>query len=289
MKSSRKIKWQMGVLGLVIYVIGVSAFAQTSVTRLESVSADRNTRKIFTHVGTIDYQYEEPGLMKVSGRLTQIGAGYRHAFLKNTFPFYLEGVTSFAAGNLTYDGALVDTSNGKKTPITRTSKDQIFNFEGHFGNSFFDSSFQALDVFAGLGYWDLHDSTEGEGTYDRQITYYYLPIGTRYNLRIKSSLNLFVGAQYNLFLTGKVSSKLSQASSAFSDVDNTQSKGSGSRLNAGAEWSFLSWSLFAEAYYQAWKVDDSDSSTQTVKGKTLSFREPENETKMVGINIGGRF
>ncbi|MGZ3722615.1 MAG: hypothetical protein ACXVA9_06780 [Bdellovibrionales bacterium] len=258
----------------------------------ESNSADESTVSdaYKTHhytfkAGASDYNYEEPGLMKIHGRLYQLETGYRGKFGHSSIPFIYGGNISYAFGKTTYDGGLVNTLTGVVTPVSEDSNEKIFDLEGYFGASFFDSHMQAWDAFGGLGIWALTNKIEGSGSYQRDITYLYMPLGTRYTFRPSSGFKMMVGVQYDLFVYGSVKTHLSDLSSKYDDVTNTQTSGSGAKATAGVEFTQTHWSLLVEAFYQAWDIGD--SSVEPSGGKY--WREPHNTTKMLGLNIGGRF
>jgi hypothetical protein len=246
---------------------------------------DFRKQKFSFKLGTTDYDYEEPGIMSIKGRLTTLETSFRNLIGHRSRPMWYSVYASYAfTSNDTYDGGL---SNGKTvTPETASSKDDIVVVEGAFGFSFFNTHSQTADVYSGLGYRDLTNNIDGQDSYTRDITYLYLPIGMHYSWRPTSGFKLVVGAQYNQLIVGTVKSSLSQINSNLDDATNTQTNGSGSKFTLDTEFAMgNAWTLYLEGVYQTWNIADSD----TFYTGGTDWIEPHNTTKMLGFNIGGRF
>jgi hypothetical protein len=276
------------IISLVAAFAASGVQAQTSVMEMGTVTAERNAQKFMVKSGTIGYEYEEPNFMKIHGRLYEISTSYRRAILSSRIPMFYGGELMGGFGNTTYDGG-IQSADKQVTPMTSSSKDRIIVLEGKFGASFVDTSVQSLGVYGGLGYWALNNKIDGNGSYTREVTYLYLPVGVEYNLKLGSSVTMVFGAQYNLFLVGTVKSHLSEVDSSLPDIDNSQTSGRGYKLRVAPEVNFASWTAFLEGYYQSWSIGDSDHYTVISGSKMASFMEPANETRMLGINIGARF
>lgn len=268
---------------------GSMALAQTTVDTIESVSHLRNEQKYLIRLGSINYQYQEPGLIKLQGRLNEIDFSYRRIVGYTRVPLWVAGELGYAFGGTTYDGAIVNLQTGVKTPSTESSRESILTLQGQFGVSVVDSSIQSLDTYAGLGIWSLTNKIDGRASYTRNINYIYLPVGTQYNLKLGPSFTFVTGVQFNLLLIGTVKSSLSDINSSNSDINNTQSSGRGYKLKVGGEWNMPSWTAFLETYYQTWNIEDSDKTSVVSGTKILQFYEPKNETTMLGLTVGGRF
>lgn len=234
-------------------------------------------------LSTVDYHYEEPGLMRIHGRMYGVEGGWRNTFhLGNwTMPYGLNA--NLLLGKNIYDGGVVYKS-GLVTPESAPSHDLISDYEGFLGAALIDSEYHELDFRAGPGLWFLFNRIDGTGSYTRQIVYLYLPVSLRYAVRI-SPCTVTLGAQYDTFLYGYVHSALSELGGNYDDVDNNQTSGSGYRFTAGFEYAFANWSLLVDGFYKAWNIANSDS--QYSAG--AHWREPHNTTRMIGINAGVRF
>lgn len=241
------------------------------------------TQKLTLKLSTVDYHYEEPGLMSIHGRMYGFEGGWRNSFhLGNwTMPYGVKA--NLLTGKNIYDGGVVH-NNGVVTPESAPSHDWIVDYEGFIGTALIDGEHHELDLGAGPGFWFLFNHIDGEGSYTRETMYVYLPVSLRYALRM-SRWKLTLGAQYDVFLYGHVHSALSELGNNYEDVNNNQSAGSGYRFTTGFEYAFGSWSLLIDGFYKAWNIANSDS--QFSAG--AHWREPRNTTKMVGINAGVRF
>jgi hypothetical protein len=233
--------------------------------------------------GPISYKYEEKNFMNLKGTLIGVNGSY-FTDIGSNGTRYIGGDLVYASGGTHYTGGLQD-SNGNYTPLETSSKDQFFNMRFLFGRYFSQFTRSCPDIHIGLGLWFLHNKADGVGTYDRDITYVYMPMGTSIRAQLSDRINFSAGFDYNLFLGGSAKSALSQADASYSDVTNTQHSGSGYRLQIGVEYAFQQFLLSVEPYYQAWDIARSDYSYSNGS----YFVEPANDTRMYGINIGAKF
>jgi hypothetical protein len=226
--------------------------------------------------------------MSISGQMTEMDFAYRRGIFSSKVPMWYSGDFTIAFGDQTYDGGYKNLDTGKTTAASAGSTDLFFNLQGWFGASFFNSYRQSLEPYSGLGVWQLNNKIHGSGSYTRETTYFYLPLGLQYHISF-NKFTLVTGAQYNHLLSGTVKSRLSQASSDLPDIENTQSNGKGYKLRILGEWELSKWTFFAESYLHTWTLAESNKAVVKVRGKTGSFYEPSNETRMIGFNLGGRF
>jgi len=230
--------------------------------------------------GLLDYTYQEPGLMRISGVLYSLGASYRQSL--GSSPFWADVRGVFAFGQPTYDGAIVNLNTGVTTPVRERSHDFLSDGQTQVGVSMFEGHRVQWDVHSGLGYWFLLNKVAGVGSYTRQTQYYYWPLGTRVSVHTGPAWTWSVGLQLNVFLKGQVKSKLSEANRSLSDSEVTQRRGRGAQLHLIGEWQLEQARLFVETYYRRWDIERSTIDPQT-------FYEPANRTRMLGFNVGGRF
>ncbi len=90
-------------------------------------------------------------------------------------------------------------------------------------------------------------------------------------------------------LNKKKSRHLSDASSLFPDLENTQNEGYGARgaielVRLGDQFN---WSI--EAFIRFWHIDDSELSTALSSVYVVTGLEPENESTEAGIKLGMQF
>lgn len=254
-----------------------------------SLAELRNEQKFFVNGGSIvDYHYEEPGVMRIQGRLTRFETGYRHAIRVRDLPAWWAVDASFAYGNLTYYGETQKNFSGTITPVTYPTMDNITTLRGRFGFPMFDNGHRVLNVYLGLATWVLNDDSIGVGSYGREIIYLYVPVGAEYVMKA-GAFSWVSSLEYNPQILGIVKSNLSEASPAYSDATTIQILGFGLKASTGVEINTGPVSITAEIFYQFWSMDASSTDTQVVNGQTLYLQEPKNDTEMLGANLGVRF
>lgn len=148
---------------------------------------------------------------------------------------------------------------------------------------------ERFSPFVGLGYRTLFDASGGKRSstgalgYDRLSQYLYAPLGVLFTASDRWNLK----AQYNLFLTGRQTSYLSTASSAYGDIANDQHTGWG--IDLAADYRINDrWTTYT--FYRHWDIGKSDVSTGSVNG-VVSFTawEPDNTTDEFGIGLAYKF
>ena len=260
----------------------VLAFVATP-SHAEGTGAKANPYSL--RLGRVNYKYEEPKLMSIQGTLYSLGTAYRRDLERPTIPMWFAVDFEAYIGKLTYDGGL---TNGVTTiAITEKTNDQIYFLQGFFGTSFFNSSTKSLEVSAGPSLWILRDKIDGTGSYHREINQLLLHVDGDYKIKRGEHISLTAGLQLNLLLFGMVKSKLSDIDASLGDLTNIQTSGHGYKLHAAFEYATSGWTPFLDVYYRHWNIGDSntaDSTTGTTRGK-----EPANNTKMLGLNLGTKF
>jgi hypothetical protein len=228
----------------------------------------------------VDYMYgsisySEPGLMRDSGSMNGFAAAYTFTFADNPTLFRIEG--EYMYGYLSYDGSTWDG-----TPISSPTQDNLANVRALMGfQGLISSHFNLIPIF-GLGARYLNDYTQGAGGYEREITYFYAPVGLSARVAINDRWKASVSGEYDTFISGTVVSHLGDSNPAYSTVTNNQSSGYGYRVAMGLERSFDTWSLRAQPYVQYWNIQQSDIQPLT---KTQVVYEPTNDSTMYGFDI----
>jgi hypothetical protein len=221
--------------------------------------------------------YSEPGLMTETGSLSGMALSYTYAFHENPVVLQVEG--EYLYGQLTYVG-----STWEGQPLTTSAEDNMLNGRALLGLQMQATNRLNIMPFLGIAARYLNDQIQGG--YDREITYFYAPIGANFTLGLVTHWALSLGGEYDHFISGNVVSHINQSDSAYPAVDNTQSNGYGYRLTAGIEHSFASgWSLKISPYLCYWKVQQSDSQTFVANNSTLSVYEPNNTSIMYGVKV----
>lgn len=249
--------------------------------------AERLERRFQLSAGRSQYAYEEPGLMKISGPMNEIRGVYKHPLMPQNTPMFIGADVRYAESTqMNYDGALQGKDkNGKivTTPYSTTSRDRLTDIQATFGASIMESPIQALEVYGGLGRWQLVNRINGEYGYDRRATYVYLPIGMNYAHRL-GPVVLKAGAEYNSWLTGQTVSGINDGTGKA--IVHEQPSGNGMRINAGGEFSLGQVALMVNVYHQRWDVE---ASNIVMVSSTDGYVEPKNNTRITGITVGATF
>jgi hypothetical protein len=235
--------------------------------------------------GYVDYK--EPGLMREYGKLYGVNFSYTAINQTSRLAYNFEGEIVF--GRLLYDGGSQNIATGVITPFTAGTSDYIFNTRGTIGLYRELNSSLSLTPYLGLGYRDLNDKTDGSGSYNRNISYIYVPLGGQIAARFGDTNSFSFAADFDLAV-GTVVSKLSDLNSSNPDITN-HNAGFGYRLVASFKHNFGRWSGHLQPFYQKWKMNKSDDvSIGFTKADgstgTLVLSEPVNESDFIGFNIG---
>lgn len=220
------------------------------------------------------FTYAEEG-MRDTGSLQGLKINYEKQFESSEFAFRLE--SDFMFGVLKYDGALIDKKTFKSTPHTTETFDYVLNARA-LGALNFETG---LSPFVGFGVRYINDNMAGIGSYEREITYTYLPIGLSMKFQVSNRWALAFTGEYDRFLTGTVKSHMTQV--GFSrDLENRQSNGSGYRVSLDISGTLnRRYDLHFGPYYQHWQISDSDIQIVDKNG----FHEPENTTDLIGFGL----
>jgi hypothetical protein len=225
------------------------------------------------------HSYVEPGLMKESGHLNGLAFGLETRPLEQAMLLRLSGEYLF--GGVTYEGSLYYANDKRTEPWTTNANDFIYTVKGILGFPFLNWGRGDLGLFAGLGTRYLYDQLQGRGSYEREISYFYLPAGLEMRFFLRAKSMLLVTAEYDRFISGTAKSHLTQTGRS-RDISNTQNSGYGHRLAADLSfWLSDSMDLHIAPYWQHWQVDDSD---RVAMDKELSY-EPMNSTEQIGVTI----
>jgi len=195
---------------------------------------------------------------------------------------------SVAYGELRYDGFLYPS--GEK--YSEDSVDWIIEIRGLFGYDFSVGSGNILTPFTGFGsrYWN-NEVQSGYG-YERELIYYYSPIGFMFAAPMTGSWKWGIKAEYDLFWGGKVESHLSDLGASWSDAENEWDVGDGYGIR-GSIW--LSGKvndnvgMRIEPFVRFWDIDESDlDSVNTPSGRTFVY-EPATTVFAAGVRGGLEF
>ena len=217
------------------------------------------------------FNYEEPGLMELDGTLYGVIGSYTQ-WSENGL-----GVTlslSYAFGSDTeYTGS---TWGG--TPVTAKADDYIVEFRGLLAGR---------NLFAGIGYRYWNNEVKAPGGYEREILYWYVPVGIEASAPLSERWIGRISAEYDFFISGAVTSYLSQAVAGSNDPENEQDSGYGYRFSVEFKRELPElYALSIEPFFIYWDIDESDWALLTQYGVPKGYiYEPENETKTYGVVV----
>lgn len=229
-------------------------------------------------IHTVDFNYQEPGLMSDRGRLNGLAFTYQYNMDTER---NVKVVTDYVQGNTFYDGAL-QTNTGITTPYTSTESFRAMNLELILGRRPTDN-FWAYTV--GVGYRNTFDANDNANPYDyrRDITYYYLLMGVNpviYNKnKIKSLLNL----EFSSLMGGGAKTYLSDVSPSYRDVNFEFQYGAGLKIGLETFISLVDNHQFmVDLSYKYWTLGD--SKVEYI-GNGYGV-EPHNTTGLTSITVG---
>lgn len=194
----------------------------------------------------------------------------------------------YASGSLDYEGS--GTIDGKKN----NNLELRMLFGKEYG---LDVNANAMPYF-GFGYRTLFDEGNGKLSstnaygYDRRSTYYYLPLGARFNVGMNHWKHT-MGLEYDFLLEGI---QISDLSAGFQwnaipnpNVHNHQRKGYGARATYRLAYSTPKVDFFVEPFFRYWNIEASNVVNADIDGSNVDLVEPHNTTKEFGSKIGLQF
>jgi hypothetical protein len=229
-------------------------------------------------VGYMDYK--EPGLMREYGPLYGVGGSYTR-FTDATFQWRFEG--ELVTGRLLYDGG-----NFSGARYTKPTTDWIIDVRALAVLNNAPPPAWSVSLYAGLGFRDLNDKIEGSGSYNRNISYLYLPLGMRVEGGLAPKWSLSFSGELDIMPYGTVISSLSEVDPNAPDIVNHNS-GLGGRLTATLHKDMGRFDGHISFIYKKWKVDQSDEVPITINGSPGTLSEPENEFDFFGATVGADF
>lgn len=240
------------------------------------------------------FEYEEPGIdVKIDGFMYGVIGSYTH---HDKNKLMVNASLELSHGDLEYDGWI---SDGFRVPAKDDTRDWIV--EGRFlvGHDCFlrvprGYRRHLITPYIGLGirYW--HNDIEGYGGYEREVRYWYLPIGIKTNSCLSDHWQWRMNAEYDFFLGGRVKSYLSDVDPGFNDpaVDQDFAEGYGLRFSLGLTRKLSKiYALSIEPYITYWDIDKSDYSMAGIDehDRIIYVYEPANKTTSYGLRISLEF
>ena len=206
----------------------------------------------------------------------------------------------YATGRVNYTGAQQD-SLGNVTGFTYNGvNDFVFEGRGILGNEYTLPQAWTVTPYMGIGYRLLNNSMQeaGPGGYERESTYWYLPLGATLAKDLPRAWRCEYNAEYDYFISGKQVSHLEDIDPALDPLGNKQNKGFGWRtsLKVVKSLSRVKWSF--EPYYRFWHIKKSSVEPWSAHGQIVPGSEPntmivgwepDNITQELGLRLGAQF
>jgi hypothetical protein len=190
----------------------------------------------------------------------------------------------FTYGNLDYDGGVQFDGIA---PYKEDAQDWILEWRGLVGYDF-TSHRHLITPFIGIGYRYWNDDIEGSFGYEREVKYWYSPIGIKTVSPLSGTSTWGIVAEYDVFWSGEVKSHLSDLLEGLNDPEVDQNSGDGYGLRFSLYFTNDCW--FVEPFITYWNIDQSDQATLTLCGEAIGYvYEPENETTTYGLRMGWKF
>jgi len=200
----------------------------------------------------------------------------------------IEADLSVAYGELTYDGFLYPS--GQK--YSKDSEDWIVEIRGLIGYDFSVGSRSILTSFTGFGsrYWN--NEVQSRYGYERELTYYYSPIGLMLAGPMTGNWIWGIKAEYDLFWGGKVETHLSDLGTDWSDADNEWNVGDGYGVG-GSIWFAGDVNdqvgVRVEPFVRYWDIEDSDIDIVNSPFGRAFVYEPATTVFAAGVRVGLEF
>lgn len=271
---------------LIIMCVFMSAtFSYGSTTAKKLV--DVNNFKVGPDVRYFSYEEDEVNV-KISGVMYGFGGEHTyHGISKGTNNLMTNTSFEYLAGNLDYDG---QTQSG--TSISEDTEDWIVQIRESVGYDFLLNK-NLITPYIGIAYRYWNDDIGGTGGYEREIKYWYSPIGLKTLHTLSEKWIWGLTGEYDLFWSGKVKSHLSDVDLGLNDpeVDQDFGDGYGLRFSAYLRRDLAKiFSLTFESYFRYWVIDNSDRADLTYYGSKVGYvYEPANDTTSYGLRINFRF
>jgi hypothetical protein len=250
-------------------------------------------------VEVFDYSYRERSegktVVRDDGPFVGVALGYVETLGNGWF---LRANLAGAAGSVDYrsDGSILDEEPGESR-LENVSQG-IGHFELQVGRDFMLSEGVSLTPFIGLSSRVLNDRSGGEESddgllgYDREVGYFYVPLGLALRHKLGTRGAITFSAQYNHLIGGSAESKFSELDPELPDVKVDLNGGSGFGLSAIADIPLGRNPIRFGPFLRSWSIDQSKSFVITNPDdptETLELAEPKNLTTEIGLRLSFAF
>lgn len=227
-------------------------------------------------------KYQEPDVMRQKGWMYGLFGSYAH---HNKLMLKAEFRGDF--GDIDYVGG---TQGGTYLNLNNVPE-YMLEARGLIGYDFPVWKSTVLTYFTGIGYRYLNNDAHKKysGGYERESNYIYSPIGMVFKTNIGNGWSMEETAEFDYFWRGEQKSHLTDASTVFPDISNTQRDGYGLRGSVIAKKQCGKVNFEAGAFLRHWNIKKSYIEYRDIGGLTYMFWEPKNETTEVGVLLGVKF
>jgi hypothetical protein len=200
----------------------------------------------------------------------------------------MEASLDYSMGDLDYDGALRTFSPSGEVLVEPSKKEadsEVLECRGLLGYDFIFRDKHVVTPFLGLGYRYWSEDRSGRGGFEREVEYWYSPLGIRTCSPLSGKWTWGATLEYDHFWDGKVDSDLSGMPTFHFD------SGYGTRfsLRFGRALSERV-ALSLEPYVTYWDIDESDVELFAIPSGSDEFAvfpsiEPDNDTSTFGLRM----
>lgn len=274
------------IIGLFLVFSFAFASAQDETATLtemvQTTTTTSNPWKLSASIETASFDYQEPGVMSVNGRLNGVSA---QALYKGESNFWFLGNLNYLTGNTIYDGRLMSgqpiTSNDKYTLGELSTKALVFT----------DLSVRMdTSLYLGLGSRITDDHNDASPSdYFRRHQYNYYSWGVYINTphREKSASMWTIG--FDTMINGTTESRLTDVDPSYADFTMRFTGGSAVSVDYQYRTESNLGILLLGVGYKKWSLKQSEIATVEMDGDTYYFVEPKNTTTTVALKAGLQF
>ena len=236
------------------------------------------------------FLYEEPSIdIQIDGDMYGILGSYTYhkkALLSTSI--------EYAQGDLGYDGFLQEIGGGEDDgssqdgePFQGDTEDWILEWRALLGLDF-PVGKCLLTPFSGVGYRYWNNQGEGTGFYEREITYWYSPIGLALFGAFSPRWTFGISGEYDFLWSAKTETDLSDVLYGLPRAHLSAEQGGGYGLR-GSLWIKAQlakhFALSIEPFVRYWDIDESNQVPLTYFGVPTGWVviEPANQTTEYGL------
>lgn len=246
-------------------------------------------------VGFGTYSYIEPKVMDITSTPILLNASLTREGERIFHKIYAD--VSYGIGGR-YNGGLMELSSGKSTAFKTDSSDIFYNLSYVAGWRFKGTQSYKHRIYLGIGHRYLINNLKGPGSYTREQTYLYMPLGYEGEYFFNAYTSLIFGIGFNAVIQGHNISHVSK--NGFLRDAKFYQEGFGNSLYLGMKYDLKKYYVFSKLVCELWGLDASSvdvvehsvevnniNPPDRYKGtKFFTLIEPVNLTAYVYLNVG---